>query len=196
MATVTFSTAGAAPIELPLRQFDADEYLAIAQIGMFETRKRVELVGGYVVEMSPSGSNHNAAVIQITELFAPLIPQFKLSVQGTLKVDRRNVFDPDFMLLRRRPEGFRKSLPTPEDVALIVEVSGSSLRSDVGLKLPIYAAQGIADYWIVDLDREVLILHRAPSGETYADIQEFAGHAVVSPLAAPGFKVTVGDIFA
>jgi Uma2 family endonuclease len=182
-------------VELPLAQFDAVEYEAMAAAGVFSAGKRVELVGGYVVEMSPSGSDHNATIIQITELFRT-IPGFRISVQGTLKVDRRNVFDPDLMLLRPRSEGFRRALPTPADVALLIEVAGSSLRNDVTFKLPIYAEQGIADYWIVDLEREMLIVHRNAAGKDYAEKQEFAAGASIAPLAAPDFKIAVRDIFA
>jgi Uma2 family endonuclease len=195
MATVTFSTAVTGPVELPLAQFDAGDYETMAEAGVFAAGKRVELVGGYVVEMSPSGSDHNAAIIQINELFAPLIPRFKISVQGTLKVDRRNVFDPDFMLMRPRPEGFRRSLPTPDDVALLIEVAGSSLRNDISFKLPIYAEHRILDYWIADLERDVLIVHRNPAGKEYADRQEFAPGMFVAPLAAPDFQIAVSGIF-
>lgn len=196
MATISFDFSGAGNVEVPLRQFDADEYIAMAEAGVFEQRPRAELIGGYVVDMAPSGSDHNSVIMQVNELLAPLMSQFKASVQGTLKLDRRNVFDPDFMLLRRRPEGFRRSLPTPDEVALLIEVSSSSLGRDAGVKRPIYATHGISDFWIVDVDRETLIVHRQPSGTAYADVCEYVGESAVSPLAAPGFSITVRDLFA
>jgi Uma2 family endonuclease len=195
MATITFDLSGSGHVEIPLRQFDADEYIAMAEAGVFEQRPRAELIGGYVVDMAPSGSDHNSVVMQVIEVFAPLMTQFKFSVQGTLKVDRQNVFDPDFMLLHRRAEGFRRSLPTPGEVELLIEVSSSSLGRDAGVKLPIYAKHGITDFWIVDVDRETLIVHRKPSSNTYGDVSEYSGDATVSPLAAPEFRVTVHDLF-
>jgi hypothetical protein len=52
MATVSFSMSGAVPVELPLRQFDADEYMAMVEAGVFEERRRVELIGGYIIDMA------------------------------------------------------------------------------------------------------------------------------------------------
>ena len=195
MATVSFSTFGSADVELPLRQFDSDEYMAMVAAGVFEDRKRVELIGGYIVDMAPSGPDHNYVIMRFPRLFAALMANFELWIQGTLRVDRKHVFDPDFMLLRPREQSYKLALPTPADIALVVEVAGSSLRRDAGVKLPIYAEHGIADYWIADLDREVLVVHRKPSGNAYGDIREFKGDDRISPLAAHQFSVTVHDIF-
>ena len=195
MATVSFSTAGASGIELPLRQFDADEYMAMTDAGVFEARERVELIGGYVVDMSPANPDHNYVIMRLLELFVPLMGSFKLWVQGTLKIDRKNVLDPDFMLLRPRADGFKRALPTPDDVVLLVEVAGSSLARDAGVKLPLYAEQGISDYWIADLDRDTLIVHRQPQGKVYDEVREYSGEETISPLAAPEFSVKVREIF-
>jgi Uma2 family endonuclease len=163
--------------------------------GVFEQKRRVELIGGYVVDRSPASSEHNYVVMRLNELYAPLMPQFKLWIQGTLRIDGRNVFDPDVMLLRPRDLSYKESLPTPADVALVVEVAGSSLPGDAGVKLPIFAANEIQDYWIADLDREVLIVHRKPAEKSYADRQEFSKDKSIAPLAAPQFEITVGAIF-
>lgn len=195
MATVSFSMTGSGSVELPLRQFDADDYMAMVEAGVFEPRGRVELIGGYVVDMSPANSEHNYVIMRLNELFVPLMPQFKVWIQSTLRIDQRNVFDPDLALLRLREQSYKAALPTPADIALLVEVAGSSLRTDAGVKLPIYAKHGIQDYWIADLDREVLIVHRQPDGKNYADKQELASNARVAPLAAPEFLIAVADIF-
>jgi Uma2 family endonuclease len=196
MATVSFSTSGPGPVELPLRQFDADEYMAMVGAGVFEERKRVELIGGFIVDMSPANPDHNYVIMRFNELFVPLMPGFKIWIQGTLRVDKQNVFDPDLMLLRPRAESYKRSLPTPADIALVVEVAGSSLRRDTGVKLPIYAQHGVSEYWIADLDREVVVVHRSPTGQAYNSVEEFTGDAELSPLAAPTHRILVRDVFA
>jgi Uma2 family endonuclease len=195
MATISFSTMGASQVELPLRQFDAEEYLAMAEAGVFEARRRVELIGGYIVDMSPAGPDHNFVVMRFPRLFATVMPQFEFWVQGTLRIDRTHVLDPDFMLLRARQESYRDAHPTAADVALLIEVAASSLGRDAAVKMPIYAAAGITDYWIADVDRDVLIMHRQPAGNRYKDIQEYSGNAAVNALATPGLTIQVAQIF-
>jgi Uma2 family endonuclease len=195
MATVNFSMTGDVPVELPLRQFGADEYMAMVDAGVFDQRCRVELIEGYIVDMAPAGPEHNYVIMRFPRLFAALMADFELWIQGTLGVDRRNVFDPDFMLLRPRKLSYKKALPGPADIALIVEVAGSSLRRDAGVKLPIYANHGIEDFWIADLDREVLVVHRKPQEGAYLDKQEFSGDSLIAPLAAPEFQIAVRAIF-
>lgn len=110
-------------------------------------------------------------------------------------VDRGNVFDPDFMLLNPRQLSYRKELPSPTDVALLVEVSVASLNRDLDVKLPIYAAHVILEYWIADVDRDVLIVHRQPQGKPYSDVQECSGATMVASLAAPDLVIPVNRIF-
>ncbi len=167
----------------------------MAKAGVFETPARVQLFGGYVVEMSPAGPDHNYVVMRFPRLFKSLMAHFELWIQGTLKVDRQHVFDPDFMLLKPRAQSYKASLPTARDVALIVEVASSSLGRDAEVKLPIYAGAGVVEYWIADLDRETLIVHRKPVGAGYTDVREFIGEASLSPLAAPNLSIAVRQIF-
>lgn len=196
MATVHFTMAGSGPVELPLRQFNAEEYMAMVEAGVFDERRRVELIEGYICDMAPAGPDHNYVVMQLPRLFAGLMGDLHLWIKGTLRVEPQHVYDPDFMLLRPREPSYKAALPAPADIALLVEVSGSTLRTDTGVKLPIYAKSGIQDYWIADLDREVLIVHRQPAGKDYADKQELASDARIAPLAAPDFSIAVADIFA
>jgi Uma2 family endonuclease len=134
--------------------------------------------------------------MRFPRLLAGLMTDFHLWIQGTLHADRRHVFDPDFMLLYQRQQSYKEALPTPADVALMVEVAGSSLRTDAGVKLPIYAKSGIQEYWIADLDREVLVVHRQPSATGYSEIISVSGDMKIAPLAAPEHMLTVREIFA
>ncbi|MEX2171284.1 MAG: Uma2 family endonuclease [Pirellulales bacterium] len=183
-------------VPLPLRRFTADEFIAMAQSGAFDERHRVELIEGLVVDMSPSGSPHNHLLMNLTEVFAPIIQQFRLAVQATLRVNDSQVYDPDFMLLRRKANGYRDALPVPDNVELLIEVAESSWDRDSKVKLPVYATAGIADYWIVDIARELLIVHRSPEGNRYSDFRELRPGDIIVPLALPDFTLDVSRVFA
>ena len=155
----------------------------------------MELIGGVIVEMSPAGIPHNHFLITVVDIFGPLLGKYKFAIQGTLTVAEGHVFDPDFMLLRQRPDGYKSKLPDAADVQLIIEASESSFRKDQQLKLPIYAAAGIQEYWIADLNEARLLIHRNPEGTGYRMVEARRGDEIVSPLAAPELSFAVRRAF-
>jgi Uma2 family endonuclease len=184
MATISYPTIGAAHVELPLSQFTADEYMTMVEAGALGGQRRVELIGGYIVDVSPAGARHNYVVQHLSNLLAPLKAQFEVWVQATLEVSKQNVYDPDIMVLKPPIERYQNTLPIPADVELIIEVADSSRLHDALVKLPVYAKAGIREYWIVDITKECVIVHRQPHANRYADVEEFCGETAFSPLAA------------
>jgi Uma2 family endonuclease len=194
MATITTPSVDLFQLAL-LHQFSSAEYLEMIDKGVLGPQDRVELVEGFVVNMSPQGSRHNSFLMNFNRLLAPLHARFFIAIQGTLTVAEGQIFDPDFLLLRQKPEGYKNKLPDAKDVQLVVEAAESSLRFDQRIKLPIYAAAGIPEYWIADLEREVLVIHREPEADRYASIETWQGEDIVSPLAAPELSFAVRQAF-
>lgn len=179
----------------PLHQFSSAEYMEMISKGILGPRDRVELVGGFIVNISPQGSRHNSFLMRLNRLFAPLHSRFFISVQGTLTVAEGQIFDPDFILLQQKPEGYKHTLPGPKDVCLVVEVADSSLNFDQRVKLPAYALAGIPEYWIADLEREILLVHREPAASGYGAVTALQGDDIASPLAAPELAFAVREAF-
>jgi Uma2 family endonuclease len=194
MATV-LPTSASFPEFLPLTRFSTANYLQMIEAGILGPQHRVELIEGMIVDTSPAGIPHNHFLINIIDLFAPLLGRFKFAVQGTLTVAEGQVFDPDFMLLQRRPDGFKSKLPDAPDVLLVIEAAESSLPRDQQVKMPVYASASIPEYWIADLEHETLIMHRDPQPGGYRLIETRSGDEVVSPLASPDFSFAVRQAF-
>ena len=194
MATIVQSAVDV-PSLLPLHRFSTADYLEMIEKGVIGPGDRVELVGGIIVDMSPAGSCHSQFLGQLNRLFAPLLDSTDVWIQGTLAVTEGQVYDPDFMLLRRKPGGYKHKLPGPGDVRLIVEAAESSFRRDQQIKLPVYAAAGIPEYWIADLQRELLIIHREPEAGSYKVTETRQGDDIVSPSAAPDLSFAVRQAF-
>lgn len=183
------------PSFLPLRRFSTEKYLQMVDSGFLGPSDKVELIAGVVVETSPSGIPHNQFLIQIVDLFAAVLKDCQVAIQATLPLDDGSVFHPDFMLLRRKPEGYKLKYPRPEDVLLVIEAASSSLRRDREIKLPVYAAAGIPEYWITDLEKELVIVHRQPEGSQYQVVEIAQKDEILSPLAAPQFSLKAGKLF-
>jgi Uma2 family endonuclease len=193
MSTLVFPTADY-PLALPPAKFTNQEYLAMVDAGLLEGKK-VELIDGVIVAMSPAGIPHNYFLMNLNRLFAPLWDRALVSIQGTLPIGDGQVFDPDFMLLRLRTDGYKHEYPAAQDVQLLIEAADSSMTRDRKHKLPVYARAGIQDYWIADLGNQVLLVNREPAGEVYKSALMLEFDAVISPLAAPDFSLTVRQMF-
>ena len=182
-------------VDVVRRRFTVDEYLHMAEAGILTKRDRVELLEGEIVEMTPSGSPHGAAVSVLNRLFvtglgerAVVWPQF------TIRLSPRSAPEPDVAIARRR--SYRSAYPTAEDVLLLIEVADTSLRRDRDLKLPLYAEAGIREYWIVDVSRDEVKAYTNPSGSGYDSVQRFHRGESLSPTAFPDLRIAVDDIFA
>lgn len=167
----------------------------MVEAGVLGPDDHVELIGGMIVEMSPAGTKHNHFLIRLNRLLSPLWDRFEIGIQGTLELSDGQIYDPDIMLLRSKQKGYKEQLPQAEDVLLVIEASDSSLNRDQLVKLPEYAAAGIQDYWIVDLKKEVVLVHRDPLGAEYRSVETFGNDAILSPLAAPEFSIELLQAF-
>jgi Uma2 family endonuclease len=194
MATIPLPAADITEVA-PLHRFSTADYFEMIDKGVLGPKDRVELIGGVIVEISPAGIPHNHYLIKILRLFAPILTRFEIAIQGTLTVSEGHVFDPDFMLLQRRPDGYKKKLPDASDVQLLIEAAESSMPRDRKIKLPAYAAAGIPEYWIADLENEQFLIYRDPDGSRYRSAETRRGDDVVSPLAAPELSFRVRDAF-
>ncbi len=77
---------------------------------------------------------------------------------------------------------------------LVVEVSDTTLWRDRGQKARLYAAAGVAEYWIVNLSSRTLIVHRSPAQGEYRSVQTYDDTQSVAPEAAPEHPVKIAEI--
>ena len=89
----------------------------------------------------------------------------------------------------------------PTTALLIVEVSETTLAFDRRHKASLYAAAGIADYWIVNLVQRQLEVYRSPVSDAaqlfgfgYSSRTILDAGDAVAPLAAPKANVAVADL--
>ena len=81
--------------------------------------------------------------------------------------------EPDAAVVRGNTRTFAERHPQSAEIALIIEISDTTLRGDREVKGPIYARAGIPIYWIVNLPEAKIEVYTEPSGPT-----ETPGYAV------------------
>ena len=182
-------------VDVVRRRFTVDEYLHMAEAGILTKRDRVELLDGEIVEMTPIGRSHAISVAALNRALVTGVGSHAVIwPQLTIRLSTRSAPEPDLAVLRRR--SYREAYPTSDDVLLIVEVSDSTLRRDRELKLPLYAAAGIPEYWIVDVQNETVEVYKDPAGPTFASVRQCRSGESFSPSAFPDLRISVDEIFA
>jgi Uma2 family endonuclease len=84
----------------------------------------------------------------------------------------------------------------PQDVLLAVEISHATVHFDSKIKAPLYAEAGIAEYWQLDVRKNILIVRSNPVSGEYRDVQVFRRGQAVSckhclPFLSPLMKFSV-----
>jgi Uma2 family endonuclease len=196
MPTNTVQPEADTPVLTPWRISSA-RYIQMIRDGVFGEDDRVELIDGMIVEMSPPSPEHDYNVVRFLDHLRPPVETAQLGPNVVIEVGEGQIYQPDFVLLK--PGRVNKQhYPKAEDVLLIAETAKTSLAKDRGPKLRAYAAAGVADYWIADVERERLLVHREPVGNEYKRVSELTGEDEVVPLllrGVDGVTVRVGDLF-
>jgi Uma2 family endonuclease len=174
------------------------EYDRMIAAGAFEPREqnRLELIYGELREMTPIGSEHEVVLDYLTEWSFSELPKKKVwvRVQNSIGIPALDSApEPDLAWVARRD--YRRGRPTAEDVLLVIEVSESTLRFDLGKKAGLYAAAGISDYWVVDVAARSIVVHRDPADCRYGDVRTYRESEELHPLRMPEVKLCPASLW-
>jgi Uma2 family endonuclease len=79
---------------------------------------------------------------------------------------------------------------------LVVEVSSPSTRRlDLINKRSLYEREGVPEYWFVDLDAQLVDVHRLGEAAYYGAPATFGAGDTLSCLAAPQLRLPVAAVF-
>ena len=176
-------------------RFTVDEYHRMGQAGVFHEDDRVELIDGQVVEMTPIGPEHAGCVAALTRLLSYLVgDQAVVWVQNPVSLSEWAEPQPDVAVLAPRPDGYRTAHPSPGDILLLIEVAASSWEHDRDVKVPLYAAAGVPEVWLVDLAGDAIAVYRDPGPAGYATLRIARRGVTLRALQLPNVALLVDDI--
>ncbi len=160
--------------------------------------EKVEFINGEVIVHSPVKLQHNVATKLLLKLLDTYVGSHGLGLVGFEKLLislTRNDYEPDICFFRRetadRFTPAQMRFPTPDFIAEVL--SESTARHDRGIKFDDYAAHGVAEYWIIDPDAEMVEQYLL-DGDQYA-LAVKAGSGVLVSRAVAGFEIPVRAIF-
>jgi Uma2 family endonuclease len=181
--------AGTGWIPSPLYRMSLEQYEAMVDSGVFTGRERVHLINGYLVAKMTQNDPHATADELCGQALARVIPPgWHIRSAKPVRIPSQSSKpEPDRCVVRGRIRDYSQRSPEPGDVALVVEVSDSSLDED-RKQAGIYGRTGIPVYWIIDLiDGQVEVYSNpSPSGYRSMDVL-MPGHVI--PVVIDGVEV-------
>ena len=179
------------------RKFTVDEYMQMVELGVLGKEDRLELVDGVILKMAPVGRPHELRVNRLVRLFIRTVPEdVEVSIQGTIRLNDLSGPEPDIALLTPQASLDSVNVPRPEGISLVVEVAGSSLRTDRGEKARRYARSGIPELWIFILETDEIEVSRQPTPYGYADMRVYRRGDKLTIQELPGIEFGVDDLLA
>ena len=175
-ATATRPTVSSpAPVaSLPLHRITVDEYERIIEAGALEDPSRVELIDGHIVDKMGKNAGHSYTTKETLKALDSRLPAGWTSrKEEPVRIPPYDEPEPDIAIVRGTDADYRRRIPTAADVALLVEVSESTLSQDRGEKRSAYAKGRIPVYWIVNLVARQVEVYTRPVKGVYLTRKDF-----------------------
>jgi Uma2 family endonuclease len=148
----------------PIYRLSVNQYLQMARAGILTEEDRVELVEGVLVTKMGRNPPHILVTKRIYKALTAAVPRgWTVSKEDPFEA-LVSVPEPDCLVMRGSDDDYRDRLPEPQDVALVVEVSETSLAQDQQEKKRTYARAAIPVYWIVNLISRRIEVYGDPTG--------------------------------
>lgn len=162
-----------------------------------------ELINGNLVITARTSATHNNAVLEI----ATALRQFIATNNGNCKVftenvalycdelsdDAKNFFLPDVMTVCDK-EGIKDDGIHATPLFVVEITSESTRKNDYGRKMITYSEIGVKEYWVVDLQKSVVVRYLlendyAPEVISYPSIRTISTHIY------PSLEIDLSRIF-
>jgi Uma2 family endonuclease len=168
----------------------------------------VELLRGMLVRKNRSvigedPMGHSPLHVMIVALLTALASKINsatayLQIQLPIDCPPDSSPEPDAAIIRGNPRDYLNHIPNAStDVTCVIEASHSSLERDREDKLPIYAAAGIPQYIIINLQNRTLEVHTDPdsqSQEYRTKVTLAAGQTVSLTLPSGSLAIQVSEL--
>jgi len=172
-----------------------DEYSRMAEVGLLAPDARVELIEGQIIDMAPIGTRHMSAVDRLTHwLVAAVGTRAIVRIQGSFRLSDITMPQPDVILLKPREDFYSSKTATGEDTLLVAEVSDTTLRYDLNVKVPLYARHQVPEVWVVDVEGGRVQFFRSLKSGSYADVSVSERPGITALPGLPGLTVDLSRL--
>ncbi len=179
-----------------VRRWTVEECDTLRNIGLLEGK--YELIEGMILEKMGQSGRHARTIQALFNALLRLFSGEQLLIQLPIRIlNALGQYNEPLPNVAVTKEGYRayKENPLPQDLLLVVEVSDTTLKSDLTTKASLYARAGVMEYWVVDLEANRVVVHRQPTETGYQEIAEYQPEQTITPLASPTVPLTLTELF-
>ncbi len=176
----------------PIFRLSVEQYHEMIRAAILTNDDRVELLEGWLVPGPFKNPPHRVTKELAEELLRAVIPAgWYLTSQEPVTTTTSEP-EPDLLVVRGAPRDYEECHPSPENIALVVEVSDSNIGRDRGIKRRIYARANIPVYWIIDVTARQVEVNTLPGGSAnephYLSAKSYSENEMI-PVTVDGHEV-------
>jgi len=149
----------------------------MGESGLFNGQ-RYELIDGDLIDKMGQKPRHSIAIQLLLDWLTTFLRGGLIRVQLPIEAageDREwSEPEPDIAVLVELKAEHEERHPRADELLLVVEVGDSSVSFDLTRKATLYAKSGVREYWVLDLIRRMLVVHRQPDGTQFRDIHMYS----------------------
>ena len=172
-----------------------EDFMTLDRAGAFDGYCKTELIDGTIYVVNAQYSEHMKAKVRLLRRLADACDALGNGMEawseGSVAMAPSSMPEPDLFITRETPTTGPVRIET---VALVVEVSDTTLIFDMGQKAALYARQGIPEYWVADLAANRIVRMWTPQGEAYSQRDEWAFGARVESAIIAGLGVDTAGL--
>ncbi len=173
------------PVKLTVREF-----LLLADSGALDRYSKTELIHGEVVGVNAQFTRHMKVKNRLYRRLADACDRLGTGLEawseGTIDMSPDDAPEPDLFVTRELPDV--RVVPLSA-LVLVGEVADASIRFDMNVKAPMYASKGVAEYWVIDVDRRVIHQFWHPGADCYEQSRQIAFGERLSSATIGGLVV-------
>jgi Uma2 family endonuclease len=163
-----------------------------------DEQSKVEFINGEIIVHSPVMKRHNEATKLLTKVVDTYVLIKRLGFIGFEKIMTtftRNDYEPDIVFFKNeKAKDFTPKqtlFPVPD---FIVEVlSDGTKNKDRGVKFNDYEIHGVAEYWIIDAEKEIVEQYLLRNGSYELVLKSSSGN--IKSEVIEGFEIPIKAIF-
>ena len=178
-----------------LKTWTRGEYDQMVDLGVLESDEHYELVDGQIVVRIKPAPQRAYVLSSILHLLPSIEAGDRHArLRAPVALSDTSEPEPDISIVKGHWDDYAREHPNARQVDLIVEVSDARRVGDLRVKLPLYAAAGIHELWLIDIDARKLEMHREPAAAGYRVVTILAETETASPLFRPASVIRISDL--